>query len=264
MMAKSGKNTVCLKLILPLLLIAIPCLLVAQNNDSTPAKISNFGGAVTVQTKGISTIPNLTLGKPAAIFDMKVGRKLTFEPQFRFALDGKPWAIVFWWRYNATLTNKFRIVVSTNYSFSFKTITNTSSGTPQDMIRTTRYLVGALAPNYQFNKYFGVGAYLFYNRGIEKFITRNTYMYSFRPGISNIPVIADITARVVPEVYYLKQDDKDGVYLNATLSISKKNFPLSVSALINSPAKTNIPSDYDLLWNVGLSYTFQNEYILKH
>jgi hypothetical protein len=252
------------KLIIPFILIAFPSILNAQKSDSTTAKKNTFGGVVTIQSKGISTIPNLTLGKPAANFDMKVGRKLTFEPQFRFALDGKPWAIIFWWRYNTSLTNKFRIVVSTNYSFSFKTITNTSSGTPQEMIRTTRYLVGALAPNYQFNKYFGVGAYLFYNRGIEKFITRNTYMYSFRPGISNIPIIANITARVVPEVYYLRQDEKDGVYLNATLSITKKNFPISVSALINSPAQTNIPSDYDLLWNVGISYTFQNEYKLNH
>lgn len=30
---------------------------------------SHLGGAVTITTKGISLIPNLTLGKPAAIFD---------------------------------------------------------------------------------------------------------------------------------------------------------------------------------------------------
>ena len=77
------------KLILSLLLWSFSNILLAQKSDSTRPKISSFGGAVTVQTKGISTIPNLTLGKPAAIFDMKVGRKLTFEPQFRFALDWK-------------------------------------------------------------------------------------------------------------------------------------------------------------------------------
>ena len=262
-MVINRKPGIYLKFILPIYLIYLSPVVLAQKIDSTNVKISSFGGAVTIQSKGISTIPNLTLGKPAAVFDMKVGRKLTFEPQFRFSLEGKPWAIVFWWRYNASLSNKFRVVISTNYSFSFKSITDTSSETSQEIIRTTRYLVGALAPNYQFNKYIGVGAFLFYNRGIEKYITRNTYMLSFRPSFSNIPITKNIVARVVPEIYYLKQDDKDGVYLNVALSISKKNFPLSISGLINTPTESDIPSEYDFLWNVGLSYTFNKTYVEK-
>jgi len=251
-------------LIFPLLFVVFAFSLNAQEKDSTIAKISSFGGAVTIQSKGISTIPNLTLGKPAAVFDMKLGRKLTFEPQFRFALDGKPWAMVFWWRYYATFSNKFKVTFSTNYSFSYKPLTYyTSSGDPLEIIRTTRYLVGTMAPNYQFNKYIGVGVYLFYNRGIETYIARNTYMASFRPSFSNIPIAKNISARIGPEIYYLKIDDKDGVYLNATLSISRKNFPLSVSALINKPIESNIPSEYDLLWNVGLIYSFNKSYVEK-
>ncbi len=86
-------------------------------------------------------------------------------------------------------------------------------------------------------------------------------MVSFRPGISNIPIAKNIVARVNPEIYYLKMDDKDGVYLNARFSISNSNFPVSVSALINKPLESNIPSEYDFLWNVGLSYTFNKKYI---
>jgi hypothetical protein len=259
-MAICKNHHIGVNVVLIMFLFGFPHILLAQKNDSTPAKISTFGGAVTVQTKGISTIPNLTLGKPAVIFDMKVGRKLTFEPQFRFALDGKPWAIVFWWRYNATFSKKFRMIASTNYSFAYKSIIDSSSGSPQEIIRTTRYVVAALAPTYQFNKYLAVGAYLFYNKGIEKYITQNTYMYSFRPSISNIPLIKNITARVGPEIYYLKMDKNDGVYINTTLLITKKNFPLSISALINSPLKSDIPAEYDLLWNVGLAYTFGKQY----
>jgi hypothetical protein len=254
------KQRIYTKLLLPLLFVSFSHTLSAQKNDSTIAKINNFGGAVTIQSKGISTIPNLTLGKPAAVFDMKVGRKLTFEPQFRFALEGKPWAIVFWWRYYATISSKFKMIVSANHSLSFKAITDTSSGSSQEIIKTTRYLAATLAPNFQVNKYIGIGMFLFYTRGIEKYITRNTYMVSFRPTISNIPVTKNIVARVGPEIYYLKMDDKDGTYFNASLSIARKNFPLSVSALINKRLKSNIPSEYDFLWNVGLSYTFNKEY----
>jgi len=260
-MASIKKNNVITKLTLLLLLVSFSPTLSAQKKDSTVAKINSFGGAVTIQSKGISTIPNLTLGKPAAVFDMKVGRKLTFEPQFRFSLEGKPWAIVFWWRYNATISSKFRMVVSANHSLSFKSTTDTSSGTSQEIIKTTRYLAGTLAPNFQVNKYIGIGVFLFYTRGIEKYITRNTYMVSFRPTISNIPITKNIVARVGPEIYYLIMDDNDGVFFNTSFLISSKNCPLSLSALINKRLKSNIPSEYNFLWNVGLSYTFNKQYV---
>ena len=263
-MANSRNHSNRTKLILHFLIISLPYTVSAQKNDSTLVKINSFGGAVTIQSKGISTIPNLTLGKPAMVFDMSVGRKLTFEPQFRFSLEGKPWAMVFWWRYNVLTRKKFSLNIRANHSLSFKTISDTSSGTSQEIIRTTSYLAGAISPNFQANKYIGIGMYFFYTRGIEKYITRNTYMLSFRPSISNIPITKNIAARFGPEIYYLKMDDKDGMYLNTTFLISKKNFPLSVSALINKPLKSNIPSEYDFLWNVGLIYAFNKEYSEVH
>jgi hypothetical protein len=262
-MPNNRKHSMYTKLIIPLVLAGLSLTLSAQEKDSSINKTSSFGGAVTIQSKGISTIPNLTLGKPAAMFNMKVGRKLTFEPEFRFSLKGDPWAIVFWWRYNPSISDKFSLVFSANHSFSFKNIdiiTDTASGKSQEIIRTTRYLAGAITPNYKFNKYIGVGMYLFYTRGIEKFITQNTWMVSFRPTISNIPITKNIVAGVGPDLYYLKMDDQDGTYLTCRFTISKKNCPLSVSALINKTLKSNIPSEYDFLWNVGLSYTFNKAY----
>jgi len=261
-MVLTKKNSVVIKLILILLLVVFSSTLSARESDSTNIKINNFGGAITIQSKGISTIPNLTLGKPAAIFDMKVGRKLTFEPQFRFDLKGKPWAMVFWWRYYASIGNKVKVTLHTNYSLAYKSLTYyTSSETPQEVIRTTRYLVAAIQPNYQFNKYIGAGMYLFYNRGLESYITQNTIMLSLRPSFSNIPITKSISARINPEVYYLKMDENDGVFFTTRFFISKNECPLSVSGLITKPLRSNIPSDYDFLWNIGLSYTFNKSYV---
>jgi hypothetical protein len=261
-MSNTRKPGILINLLIPFLLAGLLPALCAQESDNTVSKVNRFGGAVTIQSKGISTIPNLTLGKPAIVFDMAVGRKLTFEPQFRFALEGKPWAMVFWWKYNTQVSNKLRLVFTTNYSLSYKAMTYyTSIGTSQEIIRTTRYLAGGFEPNYQINKYLGIGVYLFYTYGIEEFITKNTYMVSFRPGISNIPIAKNTTARMTPEVYYLKMDDNEGVYLNARLSVSNRNFPVSLSALVNKPLESNIPSEYDLLWHVALSYSFGGNYI---
>jgi len=55
-------------------------------------------------------------------------------------------------------------------------------------------------------------------------------------------------------------DDNDGVYLNTTLLVTKKNFPLSISALANRTLKSNIPADYNFLWNVGLIYSFNKKF----
>jgi len=102
--------------------------------------------------------------------------------------------------------------------------------------------------------------YLFYTHGIEKYITQNTYMTALRPSISNIPVTKNIIARIGPEIYYLKMDKNDGVFSNTTFLISKKNCPLAISGLINKRLKSTIPSEYNLLWNVGLTYTFNSKY----
>jgi len=251
-----------IRLLFGTILFFITYSLFAQNEDDSTSKENIFSAVVTVQNKGISTIPNLTLGKPAIIFDMKLGRKLTFEPEFRYSLEtGKPWAIVFWWRYYLTFSDKFKVTFHANHSLSYKSIdVYDSDGTPQEIIRTNRYLAGALSPVYQVNKYIGIGAYLFYARGLDPNMTRNTYLASFRPAFSNIPITRNIVARIAPEIYYLRMEENEGSFFNARFLISKKNCPFSLSGLINKPIKSNIPSEFDFLWNVGVSYTFNKKY----
>ncbi|MEI6140562.1 MAG: hypothetical protein WCP85_14940 [Mariniphaga sp.] len=250
-----------MKGILLLIGICISQVLSAQNENNGTAKINSFTAAVTVQSKGISTIPNMTLGKPAIIFDMKIGRKLTFEPQFRFSLEGKPWAAVFWWRYYQTVSNKFKVTYHTNYSLAYKSVVSyTASGNTNSFTRSIAYLVGALEPNYKINNYLGVGLYLFYNRSLEIASTRNTLMLSFRPTLSNLPIAKILTFMAAPEIYSLNMDKNSGVFINSRFLISLKNSPFSISGLINKPLKSTIPSEYDFLWNVGLTYTFNKKY----
>ena len=64
-----------------------------------------------------------------------------------------------------------------------------------------------------------------------------------------------------PSVYYLKMDENHGFYVNAGLSLAKRNFPLSVSTLVNKTIHTEIPVGEDFLWNVSLVYTFNNKYM---
>ena len=67
--------------------------------------------------------------------------------------------------------------------------------------------------------------------------------------------------RFNPQIYYLIMDANDGYYFNATLTLAKRNFPLSVSSLINKTIQTEIPLGEDFIWNISLIYSFNKDYV---
>ena len=235
----------------------------AQKNDSIRIP-NNFSGAVTVTTKGISTIPNLTLGKPAAIFDLSMGkRNLTFEPQLRFALEGRPWSFLFWWRYKVLKTEKFRVNIGAHPALSFKTTATETGGVTEKTTKVYRYLAGELSPGYLLSKNISIGMYYLYIRGIEKEITRNTNLLALRSNFSNIKISNRFFMGINPQIYYLKMDEHNGFYFNSSLTLAKSNFPVSLSAMFNKRIKSDIPADNDFIWNISLRYAFNKEYVAK-
>jgi hypothetical protein len=235
----------------------------SQTSDST--KISgHFGGAATITNNGISFIPNFTLGKPAAVFDMSAGKgKLSFEPQFRFALTGKPWSFIFWWRYKLLNTEKFLINIGGHPSVTFKTKTILIDGVSSEAIVANQYLAGEVSPSYLLSKNASIGIYYFYGYGFGRDVIRNTNMFSMRTNFSNIRLSKQVYIRFNPQVYYLKMADKDGVYFSSSLTLARRNFPITVSTLINKTIQTEIAEGKNFLWNVSLSYSFNKEYVEK-
>ena len=157
-----------------LFLICFTLVSFSQNTDSIKVA-SRFSGAVTVTTKGISMVPNLSLGKPAAILDVSMGkRKLSFEPSFRFALEGKPWSFLFWWRYKLLQTDNLQISLGFHPALSFKTYSFLVDGVTEEHMVVRRYLAGELAPSYFLNKNISIGPYLLYSYGVEPELTKNS------------------------------------------------------------------------------------------
>jgi hypothetical protein len=235
----------------------------SQNIDSTKV-VSHFGGAVTVTNKGISLIPNLTLGKPAAIFDLSMGKKrLSFEPQFRFALEGKPWSFIFWWRYKIVESKKFRMNIGTHPAFAFTTVTFPYDTVPQEIIMVQRYLAGEIVPTYTITKNISVGMYYLTAFGLQDNGVKYTNYLGFRFYFSDIRLSDKFYMRFNPQIYYLKMDENDGYYFNATLTLAKRNFPVTVSSLINQTIQTEIPFGEDFIWNISLTYSFNKDYVVK-
>ncbi len=252
--------------IIILLLFILPTITKVSFSQKTDSTKSNYHikGAVTVTTKGISLVPTFTLGKPAAIFDLSMGKKkLFFEPQLKFSLAGKPWAFLFWWRYKMITRKKFALSLGTHPAMNFKTEIHTVNGVARNYIVTRRYLAGELVPNYFISKNVSVGIYYLYSRGFDYGSPRNSHFLTINTNLSHIKLGNQFFARFTPQFYYLKQNRKDGFYFTYTLTLAKKNFPLTIQSIINKTIHSDIIGNQNFVWNVSLIYSFSKKYVQR-
>ncbi|KAB7729387.1 hypothetical protein F5984_17380 [Rudanella paleaurantiibacter] len=221
-----------------------------------------FAGAVSVTNNGISFVPSFNLEKPAVMFDLSLGRsKLTFEPQLWFSAEGKPWTFLFWWRYQLVDRQKFRLRVGAHAAFSFRTLPIVINGGKNEVIEARRYLVGEIAPNYFLTKNISVGMYYLYSRGFDFDAATNGHFLTVNSNFANIKLTNQLFMQIVPQIYYLKLEAQDGFYASSTVILAKRNFPLSLSTIVNKIIQTNIAGSKDFIWNVTLIYSFSKKYL---
>jgi len=215
-----------------LILTLFPFILCSQEADTTKTP-GHFGAVITLNSKGISTIPNLSLGKPALMFDLSMGKRLSFDPMFRFSLEGKPWTFIFWFRYQVLNNDRFQLTVGAHPAFSYSTKTYFVDEVPQDVQVVKRYVAEEVAPMLKFGKSISAGLYYLHANGVDAGTTKRTNLIAIRASFSNIRLSDKFYMRVNPQVYYLNMEGIDGVYLNSTLALARKDFPLSISGLVN-------------------------------
>lgn len=218
--------------------------------------------AITVTSKGISFVPAFSLGKPAAIFNLSMGKRRFFvEPELRFSLKGRPWSYLFWLRYKIKSTGKFQINTGTHLGLNHRYDSISVNGTVSTTgLVVRRYLAGELAPNYFISKNVSIGAYYMYSRGMDDGTIKNSHFVTINSNISNIKLGDQFYARITPQLYYLALDARDGLFITSGFNLSKKNFPLTLQSIINKSLDTDIPGSEKFLWNVSLIYSFSKKY----
>ena len=146
----------------------------SQKTDSLKS-ISYFSGAMSVTNNGISIVPSFSLGKPAAIFNLSMGKnRFSFEPDLWFSLAGKPWTFLFWGRYKLIIAGKFQMNVGTHLGLNFKSSVLPIGGDSSNVTVTRRYLAGELFPRFLLAKNISVGIYYLYSHGIDAGTIKNT------------------------------------------------------------------------------------------
>jgi hypothetical protein len=240
----------------------------SQKTDSTTQKTDStkslpyISGAVSVTNNGISIVPSFSLDKPAVQFNMYTGKnRFSFEPDIRFSLAGKPWSMLFWGRYKVVTGNKFNMNVGAHLGLNFRTSPQLINGDTSTTTVTRRYLATELFPRYSLTKNISVGIYYLYSHGLDAGTIGNTDFVTFNTNFSNIKITDQFFIGFNPQFYYLKLDAEDGFYFTSTLTVAKKNFPLSVSSTINKIINTNITGSKNFVWNVSLAYAFKKKYL---
>lgn len=220
-----------------------------------PVEVS---GNINVNTKGISQVPALTLGRPAAIFDLAVRKgAASFEPQFRFGLDGKPWSFLLWGRYQLVSRDRFRLTVGGHPAFSFRTSSVPVNGATANVIEARRYLAFDLAPSYGLSPTTSIGAYYLYGYGVDPGAAKHTHLLAARTTVTNVSLFDRYTLQVAPQFYFLRTNGENGTYISATASLGRRGWPVSIATIINQPIRTDVTGGKSFLWNVSLNYAFR-------
>jgi len=246
------------------LVVSLMLTIFVHAQDSTLPKKEDFrfGGAASVTNNGISLLPTFTLGKPAAIFDLNLaGKRFSFEPQFRFALEGKPWSMIFWWRYKLLQSSKWNIKVGAHPAIAFKKTNVLLNNRPRQVLLPQRYLASEFSPNYMISKGTSIGAYFLYSKGLEPESIKNTRFITLNANFSNIRLGNGFVLKMSPQVYHLQMDNQGGYYVTSTFTVTKKNIPFSISSIMNKSIKTTIVGSKDFIYNLSLIYSFNRKFV---
>ena len=228
----------------------------ARAQDETEPILDDFSGTASVTQNGISLVPSFSLGDPALLVDLKFTKgKLSFEPDMRFALEGKPWSFIFWLRYKAIEKERFSLRLGAHPALTFNTVNVIRDGRPVELLESRRYLAAEVAPNYKISDRVGVGVYYLYGRGLDEGV-KNTHFMVLNSFFSNLYISEKLYFNISPQAYYLVSDDLKGFYIVGFFSLIKKDFPISVSAILNKAIDTEIVPEDNFTWNISLVYSF--------
>ncbi len=232
----------------------------AQEKDST----FFFRTDLTVTNNGFSIIPAFTLGDPAGFLDMKMGnRRLSFEPQFRFSLEGRPWSLIFIYRYKAVIKPRFQLTFGTHApGMNFITRSVTIDGIDENLSVARRFLAGEIMPTYTLSDKASIGIYFLRGRAFQKHGPQNSTFFSLQGNFTKLTIAGKSYISLYPQIFYLKVDDNTGYYVNATAVLGIRDFPLTISGIVNKAIESSIPAqDFD--WSLNLVYTLDKKFVVR-
>jgi hypothetical protein len=238
------------------ILLNLPCLVFAQNKDTLkqiePLKAT---ANIHVTNNGVSLFPNLSLGKPAVILSLVVGKKnIFFEPELRWRINGMPWSYIFWLRYRPKKTEHFSWHIGAHPSYVVRDNEVTVSGLVTHRWVAQRNVAAEIVPVWHYSPKFSVGFHVLASKGLDAAygVQKSRYI-SLQPRFPNISLSQKYYLGFFPQVFHLQLDAKQGMYYSQMVSLNRKDLPFYISSIFTYKIKSTIVGD-NTLWNIGLNY----------
>ena len=240
---------------------------VAQKQDTLQQQTAvpdttTFSGSLGLTNNGFSIVPSFSLNSPAFLAQLAWRKnKFGFEPDIRLTPNARRGSMIFWLRYYPIQKNKFSLRMGIHPSFLLQTREIMDNGTPIEITQTRRFIAWEMVPNFQFNKYWGVGMYYLQGNGLQKDGPQRTHFVNLLMNFSNINIGGDFRLKLVPAVYYLNLDGYEGTYFTATVNVSHKKLPFALQSIVNQTFTSNLPGNVDFLWNISIHYNFSKKLV---
>ncbi|MCR9065384.1 MAG: hypothetical protein NXI00_15530 [Cytophagales bacterium] len=234
---------------LALIIICLSVLLSNAQEIKNPLKAS---ANLQITNNGVSLFPNLSLGKPAAIINATIAKKnFSFEPEFRWALNGKPWSYIFWLRYRYN-TEKFSFRVGAHPAYIFGEQSVIIDGKEENRFVTTRYAAAEISPSLNISEKFKLSVHYLRGTRLDNYGVKTSNFLSLQPSFTNLSVGKEYYINFFPQFFYLQLDNKNGTYLSETITFNKTDFPVYLSNMMTYKIKSTVAGD-NFVWSLGLN-----------
>lgn len=208
-----------------------------------------------LNNNGISPVPAFSLGRPASMnsFGIKKGA-WTFSPEYNFALDGKPWSINEWVRYQKG-KDKWIYQFGWNLSQFFTRENLMINGKEIENVKLNRYTVLEGIGGYDFSEKISLRLMYWRNYGLDPDAVKSGNFVNLTAIFSKIKLVKEVNVTFQPSVFFIKNKIPfSGLFTSAIMSVGYGKIPFRVSVQAVQPLKTIPESDPN--WNIGLNYNF--------
>ena len=249
-------KTIIKQVLLFFILLNLPCLVFSQQKDSLkqiePLKAT---ANIQVNNNGISLFPNLSLGKPAFILTLAVGKKnIFFEPELRWRINGMPWSYIFWLRYRPKRTAHFSWHIGAHPSYVVRDNEVTVNALPTHRWVAQRNVAAEIVPVWHYSPKFSVGLHVLSSIGLDTaYGSKKSVYVSLQPRFPKIDLSEKYYLGFFPQLFHLQLDAKQGTYYSQMVSFNKKNLPFYITTLATYKLKSTIAGN-NFIWNIGLNY----------
>ncbi len=240
-----------MKIHFTLFLILMSFAVFSQVNRDSTKKTWQFHGNLQVNNNGISPVPAFSLGKPSLMTMFFVNKgKFTFSPEFNYALDGKPWVVNTWLRYQMPV-KKIAIRGGINTALFFRRIKVSNA----EELRLNQYLALEGAIVYPFLKKNTLQLIYWRSYGLDPTAVKTGNFVSLNASFTKIPLSKSLFVDFRPNLFYIKnQVPYEGFFVSAITNIGYKQSHFNVFMQNVLPIWSKQNAKYS--WNFGVNFGF--------